>query len=107
MIIKGNRAWLEKKADLEQKFGIVKYTAFCNNGTKQIRNPEHFSISGRGGLKIQFYNTEGKAVGFIWMRGSGTEAVFRIMADIRGESEEAEKYLLAWQSEMVKKADNN
>ncbi len=100
------KEWEEKKAELKEKFGIIKYKAICNKGTEEIQNPENFSVSGRGGLKIQFYNSSNKAVAFIWMRGSGTEAVFRIMADVKGESIEAEKYLLAWQSEMVKKADN-
>ncbi len=100
------KEWEEKKAELKEKFGIVKYRAICNKGSEEIEDIKHYSISGRGGLKIQFYDDTDKAIAFIWMRGSGTEAVFRIMADTKGESEEAEKYLLAWQSEMVKKADN-
>ena len=39
------------------------------------------------------------------MRGSGTEPIFRIMADIKGLSVEDEKYLVEWQGEMVRRAD--
>ncbi len=99
------KEWEEKKAELKEKFGIVKYKAICNKGTEEIIDPENFSISERGGLKIQFYDSADKPVAFIWMRGSGTEAVFRIMADVKSNSIEDEKYLLAWQSEMVKRAD--
>ncbi|WP_371819653.1 phosphoglucomutase [Treponema sp. OMZ 791] len=97
--------WLKRKDELKEKFGIVSYRSFSNNGTKRIEDLQDFSVSGRGGLKIQFYNSNNEAVGFIWMRGSGTEPVFRIMADIKGFSIEDEKYLVEWQGEMVRRAD--
>jgi len=39
------------------------------------------------------------------MRGSGTEPVFRIMADIEGGSPADEEFLLAWHAGMVAAAD--
>ena len=54
---------------------------------------------------MQFYNARQTPVAFIWMRGSGTEPVFRIMADIKGYDQAAEEYLVQWQGEMVRKAD--
>ncbi|WP_024469413.1 phosphoglucomutase [Treponema pedis] len=100
------KEWCIKKDVLKKKFGIEKYLSFCNNGTVQQENLKDFGVSGKGGLKIQFYNSEDKPIAFIWMRGSGTESVFRIMADIKGASSEAEKYLVGWQGEMVIRADN-
>lgn len=97
--------WFEKKDYLLSNFGITKYRVFCNNGTIQKNDITDFGISARGGLKIQFYDCKNKPIAFIWMRGSGTEPVFRIMADIKGNSESAEKYLVLWQAEMVKQAD--
>ncbi len=41
----------------------------------------------------------------MWMRGSGTEPVFRIMADIRGASTRAEQFLVEWQRHMISAAD--
>ncbi|UTC64873.1 phosphoglucomutase [Treponema sp. OMZ 788] len=97
--------WNKKKEELKEKFGIVSYRSFSNNGTKQTQDLKDFSASGRGGLKIQFYNSKDEPIGFIWMRGSGTEPIFRIMADIKGPSPEDEKYLVEWQGEMVRRAD--
>ena len=99
------KEWEEKKSELLEKFGIVKYRCFCNNGTVQKDDINDFGISGKGGLKIQFYNAKNKPIAFIWMRGSGTEPVFRIMADIKGGSIEDEKYLAVWQGQMTTKAD--
>ena len=48
-----------------------------------------------------------KDIAFLWMRGSGTEPVLRIMADIDGGSSEDEAYLLDWQTRMVKEADKS
>ena len=97
--------WAKKKDELKSRFGIVRYRSFSNNGTKQIEDLKDFSVSGKGGLKIQFYNSKDEPVAFIWMRGSGTEPIFRIMADIKGLSLEDEKYLVEWQGEMVRRAD--
>ena len=97
--------WAKKKDELKSRFGIVRYRSFSNNGTKQTEDLKDFSVSGKGGLKIQFYNSKDEPVGFIWMRGSGTEPIFRIMADIKGLSLEDEKYLVEWQGEMVRRAD--
>ena len=39
------------------------------------------------------------------MRGSGTEPVFRIMCDVKGDNAEMEKALLEWETDLIKKAD--
>jgi len=68
-----------------------------------------FSEAGRGGLKIEFTGKsklsgkEKEKTAFIWMRGSGTEPVFRIMADAEGLRQERE--LIDWQRRMVLEAD--
>ena len=64
-----------------------------------------WSQSGKGGLKIIFKDEAGSPLAFIWMRGSGTEPVFRIMCDVRGDNAEEEKALLAWETELLGKAD--
>ena len=73
----------------------------CREGTgKEFRTG-----SETGGLKIIFYNTAGEATDFIWMRGSGTEPVFRVLADCRGADREREKILLNWHTNLVLLAD--
>ena len=98
--------WEKKKADLKKKYGIAGYEAVITNGTKETREVTDYSLSGKGGLKILFKDEAGAPVAFIWMRGSGTEPVFRIMCDVRGDNAEEEKELLAWETELIQKSDN-
>ena len=97
--------WEKKKSDLKKKYGIAGYEAVITNGTKETREVTDYSLSGKGGLKIVFKDDTGSPVAFIWMRGSGTEPVFRIMCDVKGDNAEEEKALLEWETELIKKAD--
>ena len=99
-------SWKKKKAELEKKYGITSYEAVITNGTKETRNIKDYSLSKKGGLKILFKDKNDAACAFIWMRGSGTEPVFRIMCDVKGNNTEEEKALLEWETELIKKADN-
>ena len=98
--------WEKKKDDLKKKYGIAGYEAVITNGTKETRDVSDYSLSGKGGLKIIFKNDAGSPVAFIWMRGSGTEPVFRIMCDVKGDNAEEEKALLEWETELIQKCDN-
>jgi phosphoglucomutase len=104
------REWDTHKDTLAAKYGIVAYEAWAYKGDEVIRPCHDFSDAGRGGLRIMFYRNRregnnGPAFGFIWMRGSGTEKAFRIMADIQGRDTVAEREFLAWQTQMVLEAD--
>ena len=67
---------------------------------------DDYSKSGKGGLKIIFKDKEGSPLAFIWMRGSGTEPVFRIMCDVKGDNPQQEAELLQWETNMLLEADN-
>ena len=97
--------WEKKKAELKKKYGIAGYEAVITNGTKEKREVTDYSLSGKGGLKILFKDEAGAPVAFIWMRGSGTEPVFRIMCDVKGDNAEEEKALLEWETELIKQSD--
>jgi len=99
------REWESRKADLSARFGFNSWVAIANNGTKQTGGLVDFGVSGKGGLKVQFLDNAGKAAGYLWMRGSGTEPVFRILADARGGERWRERELLAWLTAMVLEAD--
>jgi len=99
------REWETKKAELEQNYGFKSWIAISNKGIVQTEGLADFGLSGKGGLKIQFIDAEGRASAYIWMRGSGTEPVFRILADARGSDISVERMLLAWLAEMVLEAD--
>ena len=91
---------------LLKKYGIVSWKASLTNGTKERLGAADFSKSEKGGLKILFYEKKSRAPSsFIWMRGSGTEPVFRIMCDVKGKDAKKEKELLAWETKMLAQAD--
>ena len=97
--------WTLKKDELYEKYKILYWECVITNGTKETRRVTDFSKSGRGGLKIVFYDEENIPVAFIWMRGSGTEPVFRILCDAKGDNPEMERFLLQWETQMLTVAD--
>jgi phosphoglucomutase len=111
------KEWNEKREPLKSRWGITGWEARACNGTSELRNLSRFGDAKSGGLKIVFTSTgcesaEGKNSGtekaknetaFIWMRGSKTEPVFRIMAD--AEDPALERELIAWQRAMTSAAD--
>ena len=110
------REWEEKKKELSENYGISEWEAVAYNGMEEKRGLSRFSDAGRGGLKIIFKgnsNSRGKAgIACIWMRGSATEPVFRVMADAADHADPAglafrlERTLIEWQRRMVLEADN-
>ncbi|MDR0558096.1 MAG: phosphatidylglycerol lysyltransferase [Treponema sp.] len=99
-----SRDWENKKEHLYKQYGIVAWKAACYNGVEERCDIKNFGEAGRGGLKILFIDDQDARVASLWMRGSGTEPVFRIMAD--AECFELERELIAWQRAMVIEADN-
>ena len=99
------REWEEKKSDITRSMGIYSWIAVATVGTEEITHISDFGESGTGGLKIIFYNENAGPVAYIWMRGSGTEPVFRVLCDIKGCKPKIEHSLLKWESEMIQKAD--
>lgn len=73
----------------------------CHQGMgEKFRHPPY-----SGGLKVVFCNKNGVETDFIWMRGSKTEPVFRILADCEGINHARHDYLLAWQRDMIGRAN--
>jgi phosphoglucomutase len=99
------REWEEKKSFFVETYGISNWDVIAYNGTEEKRGISSFADAGRGGLKIEFSNLAGETAAFIWMRGSGTEPVFRVMADAAGRDNSLERTLIEWQRQMVLKAD--
>ena len=110
-ILKGNfqkvfeSEWKSKQSELNKKYGICSYEAITTNGTTETCNLTDFSTSNTGGLKILFKDSQNTPIAFIWMRGSQTEPVFRIMCDVKGNDPEMEKALLEWETKMIEAAD--
>lgn len=93
----------DKKAEFEAD-GIFGWTCCLTNGTKETVGEENWN-NANGGLKIKFHDKNKKPFAFIWMRPSGTEPVFRVMCDVKGNNPELEKKLLRWEAEVLQKAD--
>lgn len=93
----------ERKGELLERFKISSFRVEQTEGTHlrvgmgpQFRNPPYL-----GGLKIIFIDEDGKDSDFIWMRPSGTEPLFRVLADAKGDAVGRHDYLLEWQRELV------
>ena len=100
--------WDKKKNELKERLGVTDWEEINYMGTEAVSGSgkEVRGSKTNGGLKIILKKKSGAAAGFIWMRGSGTEPVFRVMADIEGNSTQDEKDLLIWHREMISKADS-
>jgi phosphoglucomutase len=97
--------WRKREAELKARFGVSSWEAFATNGQTEIRVGADFAASGRGGLRIALADESGRPRAFLWMRGSGTESVFRVMADVEGGKAADEEYLLDWHVALVRAAD--
>lgn len=98
--------WETRKPELKA-MGITSYTVYQMEGTTlfkgagEANRTEPYS----GGYKIIFSNAQGEQTDFIWMRGSKTEPVFRVLADCQGTDNERHDYLIDWQRSLIAKAD--
>ena len=99
------REWEARKEQLKTRYGISRWDAACYTGIEEKRGITRFGEARRGGLKITFTNPEAQQIASIWMRGSGTEPVFRVMADAVGTDPGMERDLIQWQRRMVMEAD--
>ena len=97
--------WEIKKEELKLKYGIISWDVCAYNGIVEKPGINNFSEAGQGGLKIGFLNNQGQKIACIWMRGSRTEPVFRIMADAEGQDPCFERDLIEWQTWMLTQAD--
>lgn len=99
--------WKDNADFLRRTMGIYAWEEINYEGTEEKRGygPPFRSGSETGGFKILLKDQKGRAVGFVWMRGSGTEPVFRVMADIEGSDPFKEEWLLNWHVGMIRKAD--
>jgi phosphoglucomutase len=100
-------SWWESNRRSLSRNGLESWTAIATNGTAETRGIADFGESGTGGLKILFSDGAGKRAAFMWMRGSGTERVFRVMCDVRGNNPALESMLLDAERAMLLKADES
>jgi len=97
--------WEKRKERLKDRYGIYRWEAKAYNGIEEQDVSADFSKAGKGGLKICFLNSGGRPAASLWMRGSATEPLFRIMADAEGTDRQFEQELISWQRDMTTAAD--
>ena len=95
-----------ENSNTRKKYKLDSYEGVITNGTKETRNVTEWKLSGKGGLKVLFYRKdEPEPVAFIWMRGSGTAHVFRVMCDVKNtdgfDNIQMEKDLLEWERQLL------
>lgn len=101
-------AWERDRGEFARRFGVQSWEAFSTTGSAEVKLGLDFASSGKGGLRVVFLDKAGKGKAFVWMRGSGTEAVFRVMADVdasTGDGGSGEGWLLDWHRSLVLEAD--
>jgi phosphoglucomutase len=100
-------AWFDSQKNFLAHNGIVSWSAVGTNGTEETKNLRDFGLSERGGLKILLLDSAGKSQAFMWMRGSGTENVFRVLCDVKGKNNALESQLLDAERALLLKADKD
>lgn len=98
--------WEERKAQLSA-MGIHSYAIYQTEGTNSYEGMgeafRHGSFS--GGYKVALKDKDGVLTDYLWMRGSKTEPVFRVLVDCQGDDEHRYEYLLAWHRSLIERAD--
>ena len=99
--------WEKKKQWLFNRFSITHYQVINYEGTECRAGMGSSFRSGeeKGGLKVEFLDKDFAPRAYLWMRGSGTEPVFRVMADLKGRDPQGETELLEWHTSMIREAD--
>jgi phosphomannomutase len=98
-------SWEKRKEYLKERWQIVAWRQINSEGTvlREGVGPQYRTGAQKGGLKVELLNGDGEVLGFLWMRGSGTEPVFRVAAEIKGDDPEGEKNLLEWLRDLVER----
>lgn len=73
-------------------------------GTETRIGPGNRTGDETGGLKVLFLDNNERDHASVWMRGSGTEPVFRVLAECRGDNPQLLKELILIHREQVKRA---
>ncbi|MGL1890369.1 MAG: hypothetical protein OCD02_02030 [Spirochaetaceae bacterium] len=99
--------WELKKVILKEKYNITSYQEINSEGLNEVigMGPHTRSGAESGGLKILLKDNNNQNSAYLWMRGSGTEPVFRVLVDSKSDNLEKEAFLLDWHTNMIKIAD--
>ena len=99
--------WPVWQPRLEALLGVARWSEVNYEGTEEKNGVGPLVRSGlqTGGLKVLLQDGGEVIKACLWMRGSGTEPVFRVLVDVKGDEPEAEGVLLDWLTDLVRRAD--
>ncbi|MFW5802103.1 MAG: hypothetical protein ACOCVC_08705, partial [Spirochaeta sp.] len=101
-----SKEWIQYRDYLQQELAVSEYQFVHTVGTREhYQHTAEFDGTAAGGFKVVFRDQHAEPKGFIWMRASGTEPVFRILADAEGSREDIEATLLQWHRSLIQRAD--
>jgi phosphoglucomutase len=100
------RRWKDLADELRRRLGVVGYRLLNYEGIRAVPGPGGRSGDAGGGLKVSLVDGTGREAGFLWIRGSRTEPVFRIMADASTSAGD-ERYLLNINRTILLEADSH
>ena len=101
--IRAMQSRLETAYSTALRWRLVNY-----EGTGSTPGPGNRSGSETGGLRLEFVSGGAEELprAWVWMRGSGTEPVFRVLAECEGEDQQLLDELIDWHRNVIEEAIN-
>ncbi len=99
--------WSQSLARELAKHGVHSYKVYQTEGISERIGMGESQRNGKmtGGYKISFYDVDESSLGYFWMRGSGTEPMWRVLFEWRGQEKEWHLKLLETLRDLLVKAD--
>lgn len=88
---------------IKKDFNLLSYKHIQYKGVDTLVDQDLSDI--KCGSKIELYDNEDDLVAWIWMRASGTEPVFRVCCDVKGDNLDLEQKLLGLHRNIIEKSD--
>ena len=96
-------AFLKIKAEWKRRYGFHAYRIFNYEGATCRIGAGNRTGDEDGGWQAVFYDKQGEVAGFVWMRGSKTEPIFRLAVEAPG-GRDGEREIKRWHRSLVEAA---
>lgn len=101
------KLFIDEAPELMDKYGFTSYRVFQMEGKYEEEGigEAHRKKPSTGGYRVEFFKAD-ERMAYIWLSKSRTEALIRIMADIKGDDGDLHDSLLFWQRSLIEKANH-
>jgi phosphomannomutase len=93
--------FIHLREELREHADIESYRVENHEGIETHTGPGNRSGDQSGGLRVVLLDNQQQAIGFLWMRGSRTEPIFRVIVDIAGDQLELHDRLIQWHRQLL------